>query len=110
MTPILLILRMNLWVTIYLRGTRQQNFGPGSPSQAKDVKCAKSVCFDGFNRVEHVVWRGGRRCQVIYLVRLDIQWLNDIVVQQLKVRMTKPVMDIAPTGANVHCEINSTKK
>ena len=46
---------------------------------------------------------------MIYLVRLDIQWLYDIVVQQLEVRMTKPVLDIAPTGANVQCEINSTK-
>ena len=81
MTPILLFLWMNLGITIHLRRTRQQNFGPGSPSQTQDVESANSVGLDGFDRVEHVVRRGGWRCKVIYLVRLHMQGFYDIMVQ-----------------------------
>ena len=43
-----------------------------------------------------------RACQVIDLVHLDVEWFNDVLMNELKVLVADPVFDVAlPTREEI---------
>ena len=94
MAPVRLRLRVNLGVSLHLGGGAEQDLGPGSFGQAQHVDGAHGVGLDRLDRVVHIVRRGGWGGQVIDLVHLDEERVDDVVVEELKVLVANPVLDV----------------
>ena len=59
------------------------------------------VSFDSLDWVVHVVGGTGGGGQVIDLIHLKIQRINNVVVQDLKVLVANPLLNVFPASSEV---------
>lgn len=60
------------------------------------------VSFDGFDRIVHVMRRRCRTGQMVNLIHFDEQRIDDVMVNELEVLVTEPMLDVTlATGKKV---------
>ena len=59
------------------------------------------VSFDSLDRVVHVVGGTGGGREVIDLIHLKIQRINNVMVQDLKVLVANPLLNVFPASSEV---------
>lgn len=92
--PVRLRLRMDGRVAVDLTGGGDQNATGDPLCKAQHVDRSHGVRLDRLNRIEHVVRRTGRTGQVVDLIYLDVQRIDDVMVEELKVGVADPVGDV----------------
>lgn len=61
----------------------------------KYIDGSNSICLDCLDGIKHVVWRRRGGSQVVDLIYLHKQRIDDILVDELKVLVAHPVVDVA---------------
>jgi len=94
--PVVLFLRVHLGVPVDLRRAGQQHPRLHMAGEAEEVEGPEGAGLDGLDGVVLVVLRGCRARQVVDLVALEEEGPSDVVVHQLEVRVTDPMLHVPP--------------
>lgn len=92
--PILLNLRVDLWVSVHLRSRGEQKPSACALCEAEHVDSTKNVSLDSFDGVVLVMDRGGGTSKVIDLVNLCGKGLGNVMTEKLEARMVAPACKI----------------
>ena len=93
-SPIRFFLRVHVRIAIHFRSGCLKDFRFGPFGNSQNVDCAHDIGLDSFNGIELIMHRRGRAGQVVYFINFQIDGIDDVVTNQLKVRMTEKMGDI----------------
>merc|ERR1711957_349122 len=89
--PVRLRLRMHVWIAINFAGAGKEHPRMDAFGEAQHVQGAHGARFDRLDGVVLVMRRRRRARQVIDLINLHHDGLDDVVSDQLEVRVVRPV-------------------
>ena len=93
-SPIRFFLRVHVRIAIHFRRGCLKDFRFGSFGNSQNVDCAHDIGLNGFDGIELIMHRRGRAGQVVDFVHFQIDGIDDVVTNQLKVRMAEKMGDI----------------
>ena len=97
-TPIVLSLRVDLWIAVHLRRRGQQDPCLGPLGQAEHINRAMDGSLRGLDWVALIMhWRRGTG-EVVDLIDLDVKRKCHVVSDQLESRMLEQVLNVGPRG------------
>jgi hypothetical protein len=94
-SPVRLRLRMDIGITIDLRGRGLEDFDFQSLSQSKHIHGTDDRGLGRLHRIKLVMDRRSWAGEVVDFVHLNIEWVGHIVAKEFKVFVVQQVMNIS---------------
>ena len=104
--PIAFFLGMNNRISINFTGRRLKNTCFRTFCQSKHIDCTDNRCFSSTHRIELIMYRGCRTCQIINLIHLHIIRKRHVVAHHLKIRVVQQMNNILLTTCKIIIHTN----
>ena len=102
MSPVALGLRMNVWITIHLRGRGLEDTGPDPLGQTEGVDRPHDGCLHRLDGIVLIVRRGCRAGEIIDAVDLELERVDHVVTNEFKTVVPLEMLDVGlSTGEEV---------